>query len=165
MARSLDILLKEADYLIESKLQAKTASAPAAEDKDIFQLADALRGTTQKTAQALEPETDILTLTEKIAHAVAIVETLQNLDTLSKLASFEDKALASGFKEEEVGAFLEKQAEKMPYKSVLKGMGWLGGAGAIGAAAGSAKGYGKGKEKGYEQALSDVNQALSGYNG
>lgn len=115
MAKSLDALLTEADALIESKL-APVAAQP---QDDIFKLAEEL------TASGKATDEDIAySLTEKIAHSIAVVDTLLNLETLSKLAAFEDLAAEKGYSEEQMAKFFEKKAE-VKFRSVLDELPWL----------------------------------------
>lgn len=115
MAKSLDTLLSEADALIDSKLDCKT---PAPQD-DIFKLAEELTHSGRSTNEDMA-----LTLTEKIAHSIAIVDTLLNLESLSKMASFEDKAKESGFSNEQISEFFEKRSS-VKFRSVLDEISWM----------------------------------------
>lgn len=110
MARSISDLISEADEI----LAIKTASEqkPVAQD-DIYKLASDLK----KTAKQ-EESSDDLTVTEKIAHAVAIVDTLLNLAEMKKIADFEKKAQDAGYPEEKVSSFFEKRAS-VNFRSVL----------------------------------------------
>lgn len=114
MAASLNSLLTEADSIIESRLSSK---APAVQD-DIFKLAEELK------ASSVKNDDLDLTLTEKIAHSIAIVDTLLNLEALTKMASFEEKAKESGFSEEQISEFFEKKAS-IKFRSVLEDLDWM----------------------------------------
>ena len=115
MAKSLDALLSEADAIIETKLaQVK----PELKD-DIFKLAEELTSSGRVSNEEIA-----LSLTEKIAHSIAVVDTLLNLETLSKMATFEDKAVASGYSEAQLSKFFEKKAG-VKFRSVLDELPWL----------------------------------------
>lgn len=114
----LDTLLKEADELISSKLQ---TSSKVTQDDDIFKLAEELKTSTQGAA-----EVEAFSLIEKIAHSVAIVDTLLNLETLSKIAALEEKAKEAGFSEGQISDFFEKKASPK-FKSVMDDIEWLRG--------------------------------------
>jgi len=115
MVKSLDTLLSEADSLIEMKLAQKT---PEPQD-NIFKLAEEL-----KTSGRASDDDIAYSITEKIAHSIAVVDTLLNLETLSKMASFEDKAASSGYTEEQLSKFFEKKAA-VKFRSVLDELPWL----------------------------------------
>lgn len=115
MAKSLDALLSEADAIIETKLASKK---PEPRDDDIFKLAEDLKG-----SKPAADEEMCLTLTEKIAHSIAIVDTLLNLDTLVKMAQFESKAKESGFSDGQISEYFEKKAS-VKFKTVLDELPW-----------------------------------------
>ena len=56
---------------------------------------------------------------EKVAHALAIVETLMNIEQLQKVAAFEKTATERGFTPEQIAEFIEKQAMVPAYKLAL----------------------------------------------
>ena len=125
MARSLSALFEDADAIISSRVSGeKTASAIESGD-DIFKMAEWVRKSGEqvaiKEASSTEEESSdvIVTLAEKLAHAKAFLETYQNLPTLVKMASFEKNAKARGFSDEQIEAYLGKNASDFPLKSVL----------------------------------------------
>ena len=83
MAKSLGDLIRDADEIIT----VKTASVKPQVQDDIFKLAGEL---VEDRAPALTE--DDFSMAEKIAHSVALVETLINMPTLKKVAEFEKKA-------------------------------------------------------------------------
>lgn len=123
MARSLSALFEDADAIISSRVNEKTASAVVGDD--IFKMAEWVRKSgeqpTIKEASYLEDGSDDVsfTLVEKLAHAKAFLETYQNLPTLLKMDSFEKKARANGFSPEQIEAYLEKNASEFPLTSVI----------------------------------------------
>ena len=100
MSKSINALIAEADELILGHYESKTASVS---EDDIFKLAEDLRADEQVAADA------DYSMTEKIAHAVAIVDTLINLPELIRIAGFEKKAKESGFTSEQICGLFEKQ--------------------------------------------------------
>jgi len=157
-------VMREADEIIEQRLsegQEKTASAKFS-DEDIFKLAEEVRS---EPKQEVSEEPALNTVLEKVAHALAVADTVVNLDVLIKAANFAEQARAAGKSDEEIDAYLQKHAAGK-LKSVLKMMKWpavAGTAGTAGVVGGMAKGKEEGKEKGYAQALEDVNRAFTDY--
>lgn len=154
----LEDLIREADSVIEKKA-AKVASTPTVEPSDdVMKLAQMLLSDEEvKTAQTKTASTvKEATPFEKIAHAIAIVETLVNIEELQKLASFEEQAKSKGFSDAQVEEFIEKKAAAL--KPVHKYVTIPGALLALGAGAGHAHG----KKSGYSEAMGDVSRALSG---
>jgi len=116
MAKTLDTLLSEADAFIETKL----AKAKPEQKDDIFKLAEELK----TSGRTLDEDDVTFSLTEKIAHSVAVVDTLLNLETLCKMAAFESQAKESGYSEDQLSKFFEKKAA-VKFKSVLDELSWL----------------------------------------
>lgn len=171
MARRLDDLLNEADELIEKKA-AKSQSpvtSSEVEDDEVEKLASALlaeEDVNLMSAQKRAPRGDEdWNLEEKVAHAVAIVSVLSQVEELRKLGDFEKTASSKGFSQEEIDQFMgEKTAAAIragadKVRSLLPSALVAGGVGA----AGYAKGRSSGKDTGYSQALNDVNQAFEQY--
>lgn len=113
MARKLCDILADLDARIEKRAQAKTASAPAASDgdDDVQKLAREFveNGPADQTEQH---HSETLTEAEKIAHSMAVVETLLGGEKLAKLCDFEKAALERGVPEEKVQEVLNKYAAK-----------------------------------------------------
>jgi len=109
MSKSINALIAEADELILGHYELKTASV---KEDDVFKLAEELR------ASELPAADEDYSMTEKIAHAVAIVDTLINLPELVRVAGFEKKAKESGFTNEQICGLFEKKAS-VKFKSVL----------------------------------------------
>ncbi|NDC22583.1 MAG: hypothetical protein EBZ49_00410 [Proteobacteria bacterium] len=148
--RNLEQLLADADAIIEKRASVNQPETQNTEtDEDIAKLANYLLAGEEKTTESQEE-----TIFEKAAHAVAIVETIQNIEQIKKLAEFEKRALEAGHPQEEVDAYIDKLALTIPTKYVA-GLTALGGAGALGAHAG--------KKRGYNKALKDINTALEAY--
>lgn len=155
MAKTIDQLLNEADEILEKRAsdadasQEKTASQNRSdEDEDIFKLAEDLRNAQQKTASDEEqpsPELN-MNLSEKIAHSMAIVDTIVNLPLLSQLSEFEKKAQEKGYSEEQIAEYSEKIAS-----GKVKTIATLLGTGAATGGAGYAYGKDKGEEEGKKQ--------------
>jgi len=100
MSISLDQLLSEADELIEKNASLNKNERFDDED-DIFKLAQKL---TSNELEVIE-ETPF----EKIAHAMAIIETVQSINNAKSVEKFEKMARENGYSEEEVGSFLESK--------------------------------------------------------
>ena len=106
MARTLQSIMDEADIIISGKMEVKTA---AKEVDGVTELADQLK--------ASSPVTEY-TMTEKVAYARAVLDTILNLDYLTKVAELEDRAAKSGIPGEKVAEYFEKKAG-MKFRSVL----------------------------------------------
>jgi hypothetical protein len=147
MGRQLEDFLKEADALIE-KNASKPKAAPA--DDEVVKLAHMLTAKDNPLPDHFE-----FTPLEKIAYSIAIVETMQNMEQLEKIAKFEEGCREKGFTEAQIQEFLTKRADAKSFavKHVLPA--------AVTGAAGLAYGHKKGKEKGYRNALDDVQKAFS----
>lgn len=168
MAR-LDTLLDEADELISKRLaggQEKTGAAVG--DDDIFKLAEEVRNPAPRSE---EPSSAIVTLTEKVAHALAISETMMNLPVLVQIDQLTKTAQDKGISAERIDAYIEKLA-KGKLQSILNLFSRHGGkaltaGGAVAATGGVVTAHRKGEEKGvqegYVQALKDVNKAWDEY--
>lgn len=154
MAKSIDELIREADVIIEKRASKKSevdTVLPA--DDDVVKLAALLVEDVMPATS--EPKIEE-TLVEKVAHAIALVETLSSLNQIQKIMQFEKTAKEAGHTDEQIDAFLEKNAALKPVHKYVTLPGML--AGVVGGL-----GYSKGKKKGYEKALDDVNKAFSAY--
>jgi hypothetical protein len=128
MVRPLSEIIRDTDEIVSRRVSEKTASPSQDEltDDDVFKLAEQIRKapsvpTEKKASQNEDLE---FTMREKIAHAVALVDTLLNLPTLIKVAQFEDSAKAQGYSDAEITAQLEKTAG-IQFRSVLSEMPWF----------------------------------------
>ena len=113
MSKSISALLQDAEELISKKIAGATPT-PTVED-DVVKLAGELM---QEPEQTFEEVSDH-TITEKLAHAAALLDTLINMDTLVKVAAFEEDALRSGHSPESVAAFFEKRGS-VGFRSVTE---------------------------------------------
>lgn len=111
MSRNISTLLQEADSIIEKRASETANVVPAVESEDIFKIAAELRQPSRSV------DTD-LTMFEKIAHAIALVDTLINANEIAKIASFEEKAASAGYSPEQVCDYFEKNAS-VKFRSVL----------------------------------------------
>ena len=125
MVRPLSELIQDADNIIFGR-QEKTAGEAEKNlsDEDIFKLAEQIKKPVQPPTEKRAADEFTLTMREKLAHAVALVDTLFNLPTLTKIAEFEERARAEGFSDAEINAQLEKTAG-IKFRSVLDEMPWL----------------------------------------
>lgn len=155
---NLNDLIREADTIIEKKASKNKPAVQTFDDEDeISKLAALMVGDDQLAPKQEKVASAIVeTPFEKIAHAIAIVETLINIEELQKLASFEDQARDKGFSETQIEEFIEKRASAL--KPVHKYVTIPGALLALGAGAGHVHG----KKSGYNAALSDVSQAMRG---
>lgn len=159
MRGSLSNYLREADEIIEKRASQGKPQTSAPSEDEVIKLASLL--TQSEVAQQPQAETSsIQTLTEKVAHAIALVDTLMNLEQIQKLAEFEKKAKAAGHSDEQIEEFIKQASAGEKFKSVLKSLRAPTAAAAAGTAAGAALAHGKGKDSGYRQALQDVNEAF-----
>lgn len=131
MVRPLSELIQDADDIIFGRKTAEEKTAASADteiaDDDIFKLAEMIRKvpepeTTEKSAS--EDDQLVFTMREKVAHAVALIDTLLNLPTIAKVAAFEEKARAAGYTDEQIASQLEKTAG-IKYRSILSEMPWF----------------------------------------
>jgi hypothetical protein len=123
MSRKLSSLFEDADAIV-SKMATQTKVAQPTGDGEIQSQVEWLRtsGTPiVKEAKAVEPELGdvIQTLTEKLAHAKAFLETYVNLPALLKMDQFEKAASAKGYSEDQIETYFEKNASEFALKSVL----------------------------------------------
>lgn len=131
MVRPLSDLIKDADNIIFGRpsSQEKTAGKAEADltEADIFKLAEQIRKAPEAPVvekRAAKADEIDFTLREKVAHAIALVDTLLNLPTLQKVAEFEESARAAGYTSAQIQAELEKTAS-IKFRSVLDEMPWL----------------------------------------
>ncbi len=148
----LDELIAQADDVIEKRASKQEPPVTAASDHDeVIKLASFLENM-EPTQEASEPSSFEMNFVEKLACSVAMVEALNNFEEFQKIAEFQEKALASGYSQDQVNEFLEKKALKVPASVAIP---------ALALAAGGAAGHMHGKKKGYNKALEDVQHAFS----
>lgn len=116
MSRSLGDLIKDADEIISSKV---AAAKPEIKEDDIFKLAEELRS---EPKPALTE--DDYTLTEKIAHSVAMVETLINMPILMKVAEFEKVAKEGGYTPAQIEEYFAKK-DSLGFVSIAQSLPWF----------------------------------------
>jgi len=123
MGKTLSALLEEADGIISFKMNAgiqKEASSPQTDD--VFAMAEWVRRPLETTKEAaVETFSDdvLYTLSEKIAHAKAILETYQNLPTILKIGEFEKNAKANGYNDGQIEEYLRENSASFQLKSVF----------------------------------------------
>lgn len=111
MAKSLNALISEVDALIDNKLVKK------AEPSDgVVKLASQLREMGKETSSL--PVEDY-SLIEKVAYARAVMDTLINLDLMTKIEAFEKAAKASGMDTEKIASYIEKNAS-LKFRTVFE---------------------------------------------
>jgi len=111
MAKSINDILQEADDLISKKV---AAAAIVPTEDDVMKLASELRA----DPPAAEEMSDY-TLSEKLAHAAALLDTLINFEELMKVAAFEEDARSKGISQEVIAEFFEKRAA-LQFRSVTE---------------------------------------------
>jgi len=116
MGKSVGYLLAEAQEIMEKRASLRP-EAPKSEM--VVKLANELR----KAPESAEPGTD---LTVKVAEAIAIVDTLLNMEEILKVAHFEAKARESGVTDEQITDYIEKKASPK-FVSVVSMIPWLNG--------------------------------------
>lgn len=122
MAKSIGQLLAEADEMIEKNAAAASVGSEktaGVEEESVEALADRLLKMGGQEAKEQDPN-----LLAKVAHAVAVVDTLMNLPTLAKVAELEDKAREAGHSDEAISAYFEKNAGSFQLVSCLQFMPW-----------------------------------------
>jgi len=112
MVKSISELLKDADELITKKI----ASVSAPTEDDVVKLANELR--TVSPEQEVQVD-ETYTLTEKLAHSAALLDTLINAQELAKVAAFEAAAKENGYSQEQISEFFEKRAS-VRFRSVTE---------------------------------------------
>lgn len=115
MTRSLANILAEADEVIEKIASESNASPAASEDDDLFKLAQEVRDSAPApmVAEPVAPVQEFeMTPLEKIAEAIAIVETAVSANELHGLSKLEKVAAEREIPNEEVQGFFAKVAEK-----------------------------------------------------
>lgn len=126
MARKLCDILADLDVRIEKRAQAKTASAPASDD-DVEKLAETLVKSAPRRPPNNPDPRAFMTEVEKLAHSMAVVETLLGGKPLAKICEFEKKAIDAGAPSSEVQDLVTKYAAKTELGSkvidFMKGMG------------------------------------------
>lgn len=115
MTKSVNALLAEAEKIM-TKHASQKAETP--DQEVVLKLAEQLRG--QDCAE--KPETQDLTV--KIAEAIAIVDTLLNLEEIVKVAHFESQAKEAGYSSEQISEYFEKKASPK-FVSVMSMIPWL----------------------------------------
>lgn len=126
----IDDIINSVDELIEKRAgqkpkEAHSSTKTASEmDSEVRSLAEEIfKGSLDQKEDPVKvasaPGSDLA----KIAHAVAIVDTLLNLEELCKVESFAKTASARGIPESEIEAFLNKRAEDIEFVSVAPSIG------------------------------------------
>jgi len=116
--KSFENLIAEADEILEKR--ASNSPATELEQDDVYKIANDLM-----EVKSDAPETSIATLTEKIAHSLAIAEVFANLPLIRSMVQFEKKALDAGHDPEKVAEYLEKNAGNTGYVSMSEVIPWL----------------------------------------
>jgi hypothetical protein len=123
-------MIRDADEIFEKRASktretGRDSTKISYSDEDVFKLAEELRRPTkkhEKTAESGDETAVALTLREKLAHSVALVDTLLNLERLEKLAAFESAAREKGFSDQQIQSYFEKNASVSSFRSVLSEM-------------------------------------------
>lgn len=113
MSKSVGALLAEAEQIMTKHASKKSEGV---DSSVVLKLAEQLRGTPESEGQ---PD-----LTVKIAEAIAIVDTLLNLEEIIKVAHFEGQAKTAGFNDEQISEYVEKKASPK-FVSVVSMIPWL----------------------------------------
>jgi hypothetical protein len=131
MGRPLADIIRDTDEILTRRTAGTEKLASEGEsilrDEDVFKLAEKIRRRPEpvEAEKNAEEEGELsFTMREKLAHAVALIDTLLNLPALTKLAEFEEKAKANGFADEEIRSHFEKNAG-VKFRSILSEMPWL----------------------------------------
>jgi hypothetical protein len=113
MSKSVGALLAEAEQIMTKHASKKSENV---DSSVVFKLAEQLRSAPESVEQ---PD-----LTVKIAEAIAIVDTLINLEEIVKVAHFEGQAKTAGFNDEQISEYVEKKASPK-FVSVVSMIPWL----------------------------------------
>jgi len=114
MAKSVSALLAEAEQIMTKHAAKKVESV---DSSVVLKLAEQLR-------QGPVVEDSDTSLTVKIAEAIAIVDTLINLEQIVKVAHFEGQAKEAGYNAEQISDYIEKNAGSK-FVSVVSMIPWL----------------------------------------
>jgi hypothetical protein len=150
----LDEIIAQADAVIEKRASAHQVPpvTAASNDEEIVKLASFLMSDGPTKVESSPATTFEMTFVEKLACSVAMVEALSNVEEFMKVAEFKDKALQSGYTQDQVDAFLEKRALAVPRSVAIP---------ALAAVAAGAAGEVHGRKKGYNNAISDIQSMYS----
>lgn len=109
MPRKLCDLLADLDVRIEKRAQAKSMPAPATseDDAEIKKLAQDFVDATPEPEETIQ-----LTETEKIAHSMAVLETILGGEELAKLVEFEKTATERGVPRGQLQEAITKYANR-----------------------------------------------------
>ena len=126
MPRTIDQLLAEADDIIEKRASVSKKDLTEEVSDDILKLAQQLSSTDVEEADDGD-DSNVKTLLEKVAHAMAITEVFANLPYLKKAAEFEKQASEKGYDKEKIQGYLEKAASAANYVRISQMIPWLAG--------------------------------------
>jgi hypothetical protein len=107
MGKTLSQLLQEADNIIEKRASVEVTPV-AIEEDEIFKLAEQVRNHVPVVEKA--PEPFVPTEAEKLAYAMAMLETILSSKELKAMDTFEKAAAEKGLSPESVQRFFEKTA-------------------------------------------------------
>ena len=116
--KSFEHLIAEADEILEKRASSNKASEFGQDE--VYKIANDLMEVETKS-----PDTSVATLTEKIAHSLAIAEVFANLPLIRSMIQFEKQALDSGHDPEKIADYLEKNGGKTGYISMSEVIPWL----------------------------------------
>lgn len=121
MGRTLAQIFKDADAIIEKRAgvsaQEVSEVVDTSSDDDIFKLAEAVKHSRTKEEKVASIK---FSETEKVAYSKAILDTVFNIGDLSKLASFEKRALDMGVSQDKVDELIKKATVECRIDAVLE---------------------------------------------
>jgi len=175
MPISIDQLLNEADEILEKR--ASVVAPTIDSEDDVIKLANFLMKEDEElkprpTSNLQEKVANVSSMVdvtqamfEKIAESIAIVETLENIVTLTKEAEFTKKAKEAGHSDTDIENHLLKisSVRSGASKLIAPAVASVLAASAAGVA-GHKSGKSKGEQAGYVKALKDVDDAFKMYN-
>ena len=121
MPKSIDELLAEADSIIEKRAEKKEEES--SDISEILKLAQSLQNETIEEDDL--PESNCVSLLEKVARSLAITEVFANLPTLKKLGEFNKVASERGCSPDQIDAYLEKAASQTKMVKMVDIIPWL----------------------------------------
>ena len=104
--RTFEQILQDADRIIEKRAQEAIPPPAPIEDDEIFKLASQVR-----TCKSELPAPFEFTESEKLAHSLAVLETIFSAKDLTNLVKFEKEARSRGMSDEAIQAFFDKVAD------------------------------------------------------
>ena len=117
MARNIDDILRDVDYILEKKASAKKEvnQTTSLEEDDVVKIANLLMSEDEHLARELGIQEKVASkainsqeysMEVKLASALVMAEVLNNFDKFQKIAAFEKQAQESGYAQVDIDKFI-----------------------------------------------------------